>query len=163
MGRKKPEKQLTIKLRAYADTARGKMIDYLRGHPDGAEALVMETMSARFMPFVLSEEDEQLKDLALQYVEKIESYARAARLRWQLPEFQLSPGAPFNNGSIELEFQSESSEELEPESSAAVEENESKSELAGALEEEEELDEEDREWERRKQERLAIERTIGLG
>ena len=187
MGRSKPEKHLTIKLRAYADTPRGKMLDYLRTHPDGVEALVLETISARFMPFVLDSSEEQERDLACQYIEKASSYVRAARFRWQLPEVQIGSGAlpsisyltPGSNGSIELESQPEFSSELEsaslsesePESSAALEEEKSEPELVEALEEEEELDEQEddqqedydeEEWQRIRHNQLDMDRTIGF-
>ncbi len=78
MGRSKPEKHLTIKLRAYADTPRGKMLDYLRTHPDGVEALVLETISAALGCFKIVER-----------IQKKEKERRPHRLLQMLPRFIL--------------------------------------------------------------------------
>lgn len=90
MAKKKKEKQMTIKLRAYEHTPLGRLIEYLHNHYPDSESVVVETLMSRFMPFILDSEDSGECGLARQYISKCESYARASRehLGWKLPVTQ---------------------------------------------------------------------------
>ena len=55
------------------------MIEYISEHPVDVQALVMETLEARFLPFVMKPDSNESKAIALQCVHKLEGYANAIR------------------------------------------------------------------------------------
>jgi len=78
------QKSLTIRLRADADTLKGRLIDYLQSHPHGTYEVIEETLLARFSPFILEPNNRKFnsRDEVLQSLAKLQGYCQAIAYRW---------------------------------------------------------------------------------
>lgn len=78
-SKKSKETRITVTLRATEGTLRGKLIDYLRSHPDGTSNAIEETLLARFKPLLLERDDDNydFRKEAIQSITKLQGYCNA--------------------------------------------------------------------------------------
>jgi hypothetical protein len=81
-----------LKLRANPRSGLGRIILYLQEDLRDTQNLAAQTLSSRFLPFVMDREEAQFKALALQCAEECEAWARAIRRYAGLPS-EVSPAS----------------------------------------------------------------------
>jgi hypothetical protein len=84
-----------LKLRANPRSGLGRIILYLQEDLRDTQNLAAQTLSSRFLPFVMDREEAQFRAIALQCAEECEAWARAIRRYANLPveEAQMSANA----------------------------------------------------------------------
>jgi hypothetical protein len=73
------QKQITIQLRADAESERGQIIEALQSEPLGKEGIVWQIAIAWYLPFTLSADDSNLRAVAIQCLGILEGRAQAIR------------------------------------------------------------------------------------
>jgi hypothetical protein len=68
-----------IKLRAKADSTVGQLIQYLQNKPNKNQDSALEVLMVRYLPFALSPDHEQYRDVAIECANQCEAWARAIR------------------------------------------------------------------------------------
>lgn len=70
---------ITLSLNSKASPTEAALVEYLAEHPTEAHNLMLETLEARFLAFVIAPTTPASKAIALQCVHKLEGYANAIR------------------------------------------------------------------------------------
>jgi hypothetical protein len=96
INQEKTEKQKIIKLRARLDSDKGKVIQALASEPVDAQAIVWQLLAARYLPFVLPQDDAKLRAVAAVSAEYFDGLARAIRTYAGLPQLNSFPVAVSN-------------------------------------------------------------------
>jgi hypothetical protein len=73
------QKQITIQLRADAESERGQIIEALQSEPLGKERTIWQMAIAWYLPFTLSADDPNLRSVAIQCLGILEGRAQAIR------------------------------------------------------------------------------------